>query len=73
MLFHFTNFVKELDQPKLYQVLMDGPSVNLKFYDELNASLTKTVNQSLINIGTWSFHVVHSSYKNGEAATQWIT
>ena len=34
LLAHFTDVVKELEQPKLYQVSMDGPNVNLKFCDE---------------------------------------
>ena len=50
---------------------MDGPSVNLEFYDEFIASLTETVNLSLISIETCSFHVVYDSSKNGDAVTQW--
>ena len=34
LLAHFTDVVKELEQPKLYQVSMDSPNVNLKFDDE---------------------------------------
>ena len=71
LLAHFTDVVKELEQPKLYQVSMDSPNVNLKFYDEFTAKLNEIVNHSLVNIGTCSLHIVHSSFKNGETSTQW--
>ena len=71
LLAHFTDVVKELEQPKLYQVSMDGPNVNLKFYDEFTTKLSEIVNHSSVNIETCSLHVVHGSFKNGETSTQW--
>ena len=59
LLAHFTDVVKELEQPKLYQVSMDSPNVNLKFYNEFTIKLNEIVNHSLVNIGT------------GETSTQW--
>ena len=50
---------------------MDGPNVNLTFYDEFTTKLNEIVNHSLVNIGTCSWHVVHGSFKNGETSTQW--
>lgn len=50
---------------------MSSPSVNLKFHDKFSASLTEAVNHSLMNIETCSLHVVHGSFKNREAFTQW--
>ena len=50
---------------------MDGPNVSFTFYDKFGASLTETVNHFLIKIGTCSLLVVHDSFKNGEALTQW--
>ena len=59
LLADFTDVAKELEQPKLYQVSMDGPNVNLKFYDEFTTKLNETVNHSSVNIGTCSLHVAH--------------
>ena len=71
LLAHFTDVAKELEQPKLYQVSLGGPNVNLKFYDEFATKLNEIVNYFLVNIGTCSLHVVHGSFKNGETSTQW--
>ena len=46
---------------------MDGPSADLKFYDEFIVSLT----EALISVGTCSLHVLYDSFKNGDAVTQW--
>ena len=71
LLTHFNDIVKGLEPPKLYQISMDGPNVNLKFHDEFTSSLTETVLHSLINIGSCSLHIVHGSLKTGEAVTEW--
>ena len=52
------NMVKvtnKLAPERLYQICMDGPKVNLRFYRELEAKHTESFYQSLIDIGTCSF------------------
>ena len=45
---------KELDQQKLYQISMDGPSVNWKFYGEVVDARKKAMYHKLIDIGSCS-------------------
>ena len=71
LLTHFSDIVKGLEPPKLYQISMDGPNVNLKFHDEFTSSLTETVLHSLINIGSCNLYIVHDSLKTGEAVMEW--
>ena len=71
VLTHFNDIVKGLEPPKLYQISMDGPNVNLRFPDEFTSSLTETVLHSLINIGSCNLHIIHGSLKTGEAVTEW--
>ena len=52
---------KELDQQTLYQISMDGPSVNWKFYGEVMNARDKAMYQNLIGIGSCSLHIVHGS------------
>ena len=68
------NMVKvtnKLAPEKLYQICMDGPKVNLRFYRELEAKRTESFYQSLIDIGTCSLHSVHVTVKSGIESTSW--
>ena len=61
----FSMATKDLDPYKLYQISMDGPKVNVKFYEEIVKSQEKAMLHTLINIGSCSLHVVHGSLKTG--------
>ena len=63
LLKHFHEVTKELDHSKLYQISMDGPSVNLKFYNEIVQDRQENMIHSLILIGSCSLLIVHGSFK----------
>ena len=71
LLNHFNKIAGELQFSKLYQISMDGPNVNLKFYKEFLTSKQNETVHSLIDIGSCSLHVVHGSLKTGEEASDW--
>ena len=48
---------------------MDGPSVNMKFYTELVKTQEEAHLPNLINIGTYSLHVIHGAFKTGIEST----
>ena len=48
---------------------MDGPSVNLKFYNELVQDRQENMVHSLIDIGSCSLNIVHGSFKTGAEKT----
>ena len=52
LLRHFNKVTEELSFSKLYQISMDGPNVNLKFYKEFVTSKESDAVHSLINIGS---------------------
>ena len=71
LLKHFHEVTKELDHSKLYQISMDGPSVNLKVYNEIVQDRQENMVHSLIDIGSCSLHIVHGSFKTGAEKTGW--
>ena len=68
---HFKSITDTIPSEKLYQISMDGPNVNLKFYKEFSALYKENNFHSLVNIGTCSLHTVHGSFRSGVAATGW--
>ena len=71
-----TGFLKglsPLNQANMVQVSMDGPSTNWKFYEEL----VKLRNEQdpdiplLLDLGSWTLHVVHGAFKTGSQKTGW--
>ena len=51
---------------------MGGPSVNLKFLQELVKHQEELkIEEKMIGIGTCGFHVVHSAFKCGIESTDW--
>ena len=41
---------------------MDGPSINLKFYQELSTRFKENNSHSLLDIGSCSLHIVDRSF-----------
>ena len=68
---HFPEVTKEFDLLKLYQISMDGPSVNLKFYNVIVQDRQENMVRSLIDIVSCSLHIVHDSFKTGAEKTGW--
>ena len=50
---------------------MDGPSVNLKFYNEIVQDRQENMVQSVIDISSCSLHIVHGSFKTSAEKTGW--
>ena len=57
---HFDEIIKDLKPAYLYQISMDGPNINLKFYREF-VQKRKVENYSLIDIGSYGLHFIHGS------------
>ena len=55
----------------LYQISMDGPNVNLKFYQEFVQKRKDENYHSLIDIGSCGLHVIHGSLGTGVDDSQW--
>lgn len=70
---HLNIALQDLDQGKLIQISMDGPSTNLKFYrdysDERDTKFPNSV--KLINLGVCGLHVMNGAFKTGANSTDW--
>ena len=71
LLNHFQDITKELPLTNLFQISMDGPNVNLKFFKEFSANFNSNCSRSLIDMGTCNLHVVHGSLKTDKVASGW--
>ena len=54
------------DHSKLYQISMDGLSVNLKFYNKIVQDRQGNMVHSSIDISSCSLIIVHGSFKTGQ-------
>ena len=68
---HFRDLTKDLNPSKLYQISMDGPNTNLKFFNQYSNKFAETTLHSLTNIGTCKLHIVHGTIQTGESASGW--
>ena len=50
---------------------MDGPVVNLKFFEKLVTYREEIGANGLIDIGTCGLHIIHGAFKSGFEATSW--
>ena len=67
----FEKCMEELDQSKMCQISMDGPSVNWEFFNSVSRKREEDELPALINIGSCGLHVVHGAFKTGVEATNW--
>ena len=68
----FEECIQDLDQKKLVQVSMDGPSVNWKLYESLVEERKENKDYpSLINVGSCSLHIMHGAFRTGVKKTKW--
>ena len=56
---HFDKITKDLNPAHLYQISMDGPNVNLKFYREFVQKRKDENYHSLIDIASCGLYVIH--------------
>lgn len=66
------NVEHQLGLSNIVQLSMDGPSVNWKAFDQLQAKVEKDYNNRLVNIGSCGLHVVHNGFRDGMNATKWL-
>ena len=71
LLNHPKSITNDLPSNKVYQLSMDRPNVNLKFYKEFSRLYKEENCHCLIDIGTCSLHSVHNSFQTGVEATGW--
>ena len=67
----FDECIKESDPSKMYQISMDGPSMNRKFYEAVTKGRAGNELHQLINIGSCCLHVIHGVFKSGAETTNW--
>jgi len=68
---HFNELTKNLKSECLYQISMDGPNVNLKFFQEFSAKFKVENYHSLVDIGSCSLHIVHGAFRTGAEKSEW--
>ena len=66
---HFKEITKSLVPTKSFQVSMDGPNINLKFYEALKQERNENLFHSLIDIGTCNLHSVLGAIRSGVETT----
>ena len=67
---HFKDITKELPLTNLFQIFLDGPNVNLKFFEESSANFNNNCSRSLIDMGkleNWRSCLGMGSQKNHES------
>ena len=60
-----------LDESKMLQVSMDGPSTNRKFFDLLVGHRADQHLPKLVNTVSCSLHIVHGAFNSGAESTDW--
>ena len=55
----------------LLQLSMDGPHVNWKAFDLLNAQVETETRRKLLDVGSCGLHTVHNAFKSGWQETDW--
>ncbi|KAJ8043836.1 hypothetical protein HOLleu_11110 [Holothuria leucospilota] len=71
MLTHFHEGMQGLHLQKIFQVSMDGPNVNWKFYRTLCDEIKKDFACQTFNIGSCGLHILHGGFKDGASASGW--
>ncbi|GBO33362.1 hypothetical protein AVEN_226165-1 [Araneus ventricosus] len=65
----FYQCVEKLKLSKILQISMDGPNVNWKFFENLQADLKKEYSHEALSNGSCGLHILHNSFKYGESST----
>ena len=67
----FEKCMEELDQSKMCQKSMDGPSANWEFFNSVTKKREEDELPALINIVSCGLHVIYGAFKTGVEATDW--
>ena len=65
LLDEFGKITNYLEEEKVFQISMDGPNVNKKFYQNITADRSEKLFHALMDLGTCSLHSINGSVKNG--------
>ncbi|KAK9955915.1 hypothetical protein ABG768_015756 [Culter alburnus] len=66
LLKHFKECVQKLNLSRLVSVSMDGPNVNLKFFELLQSDLNEMYGGAqLVSVGSCGLHTLHNAFKAG--------
>ena len=71
LLGHFNELIKKLKSENLYQVSMDGPNVNNKFYEDFSRKFGDENYHKLIDIGRCSLRIDHGAFRVGGEQSEW--
>ncbi|GBO33001.1 hypothetical protein AVEN_175508-1 [Araneus ventricosus] len=68
----FKETTKPLNLKKLFQVSMDGPNANFKFFKELTSCIKEgPEDPEILNMGSCGLHSVNLAFKTGAKCTNW--
>ena len=67
---HFIDVTKDLNSTRLYQISVDGPSVNIKFYNEFIKKHREDCHHQLIRMGSCSLHIIDGALHTGEIKSE---
>ena len=68
----FLEILKPFSIYKIFQISMDGPAVNWKFFNLLKSHLEQNENSpSMLNIGSCGLHVVHGAFQMAHKKVGW--
>ena len=68
---HFNETTANLNPSKIFQVSMDGLSVNWKFLEKLTNERKDKDFHQLTDIGSCGLHIIHGAFKTGAEASEW--
>ena len=71
LLEHFNELTKKLKSENLYQISVDGPNVNKKFYEDFSRKFGDENYHKLIDIGGCSLLIVHGAFRAGAEQSEW--
>ena len=71
LLKQFMKIASELDPEKLYQISMDGPKFNTKFYGEIITNRVQSMFHKLIDFDSCNLHIVHGILKARAEKSDW--
>lgn len=57
--------------PKIQQISMDGPNVNLKLLKDLKSDMFDQDDAQLLATGSCGLHIVHNAFRAAMASTEW--